>query len=85
MANRKPKYHRGQMLKNIYRWAKDHPAMPVENVAYDHLWNCYTYAFPLGLFRVEENMLEPTGEPDVDPDVWVNKYRNKVMGVSDDE
>ena len=69
------KYRPNQMLKCLHTWATDHPSRPVESVAWDESWNCYTYSFPFCMIRIEEYELEPTGEPDMTPEAWLAKYQ----------
>ena len=76
------KYRPNQMLRCLHTWAKDHPARPVEDVAWDECWNCYTYSFPFSLIRIEEYELEPTGEPDITPEAWVTEYRKQKGEVA---
>ena len=57
-ANTSPKYHVGQMLRNIHSWAKHIPPYRVENVIWDGNWHCYTYGFPGTTIRIAEYMLE---------------------------
>ena len=67
-----PKYHVNQVVKIMHDWAKDIPARPVKNVSWDAGWNCYTYAFPLAMIRIEEHQLELTDLPDCTPEDWIN-------------
>jgi len=71
MSRPQPKFHRGQMLRNLHEGAEDIPPSPVENVIWDEHWGCYTYSFPGARLLIEESMLEATNEPDIDPDQWM--------------
>ena len=73
--NEPPKYRPNQVLRCLHTWAKDHPPRPVEGVAWDGCWGCYTYSFPLAMIRIEEYALEPSGDSDITPEDWIIEYR----------
>ena len=79
MSKAEAKYRPNQMVKCLHDWAKDHPARPVEDVAWDECWNCYTYSLPLSLIRIEEHELEPSGDSDITPDAWISQYRKAKL------
>ena len=68
-----PIYHANQML--VITGSSNIPSRPVINVMWDEIWNCYTYLFPLSLIMEIESHLEPTGEPDTNPDEWISKWK----------
>ena len=68
---REPKFRRCQMVKILHDWAQNIPPRPIENSMWDEEWNCYTYAFPLALIRIEEHELEAVDIPDIDPEEWL--------------
>ena len=76
------KYRPNQVVRILHTWAKDILPRPIENVDWDEPWNCYTYAFPCALIRIEEHELEPTGDPDITPEEWVEKWRKQKDEVS---
>lgn len=80
MEKQNPKYRPNQVLRCLHEWAADHPPRPVEDVQWDECWNCYTYSFPLSLIRIEEYELEPSGDPDITPQAWLEAYRKTCEG-----
>ena len=78
----KPLYHENQMLRiktSIYEGC---PSRPVIDIKYDEHWQCWTYLFPLSLIMEREDHLEPTGEPDMKPGIWLDEWiRNKPPGT----
>jgi len=71
MNDKEPKFHPNQVVRILHSWAEDMPPRPIANVAWDEPWNCYTYAFPWALIRIEENMIEATGDPDMTTEDWI--------------
>ena len=79
------KYRPNQVLKCLHTWAADHPPRPVEDVAWDEHWQCYTYSFPLSLIRIEEDMLAHDDEvPDITPEDWIEWYCHRTQEVTHD-
>ena len=77
-----PKYRPNQVVRILHDWAKDIPPRPVENVMWDECWNCYTYAFPWALIRIEEHELEATDQPDMTPDEWAAQRKAALTATS---
>lgn len=77
-----PKYRPNQVVRILHDWAKDIPPRPVEDVAWDECWNCFTYAFPLSLIRIEEYELEATDQPDMTPDEWIAQRKAALTATS---
>jgi len=78
MSEGEPKYRPNQVVRILHDWAKDIPPRPIEDVAWDECWNCYTYSFPLAMIRIEEFELEATGDPDITPQDWIEARREKA-------
>ena len=77
-----PKYRPNQVVRILHDWAKDIPPRPIEDVAWDECWNCYTYAFPWALIRIEEHELEATDQPDMTPDEWAAQRKAALTATS---
>ena len=77
-----PKYRPNQVVRILHDWAKDIPPRPVADVAWDECWNCFTYAFPLALIRIEEYELEATDQPDMTPDEWIAQRKAALTATS---
>ena len=72
-----PLYRPNQVLRNLHSWASENPARPVLDVLWDEPWGCYTYSFPFSAIRIEEEMLEPTGDPDITAREWAERWLEK--------
>jgi hypothetical protein len=77
--NDKPKYHVGQMLRVLLPWAKGIAPRPVSRVT---VAAPYEYAFPFSGMLIQESELEPTGEPDIDPSEWIQRWHATARNIT---